>query len=103
MQATKLAKSLITQYGMDEVLGPRTYGEREELIFLGKEIHEQRDYSDKTAEMIDQQITKLISDAQKTAHTILTKHKAQLDKIVDELMKKETLERGDFEALFAKK
>jgi cell division protease FtsH len=103
MQATKLAKSLITQYGMDEVLGPRTYGEREELIFLGKEIHEQRDYSDKTAEMIDQQITKLISDAQKTAHSILTKQKAQLDKIVDELMKKETLERGDFEALFPKK
>jgi cell division protease FtsH len=103
MQATKLAKSLITQYGMDEILGPRTYGEREELIFLGKEIHEQRDYSDKTAEMIDQQITSLITQAQKTAQTILIKHKAQLDKIVDELMIKETLERGDFEALFPKK
>ncbi|MCX6744849.1 MAG: ATP-dependent zinc metalloprotease FtsH [Candidatus Parcubacteria bacterium] len=102
MQATKLAKSLITQYGMDEDLGPRTFGEREELIFLGKEIHEQRDYSDKTAEMIDQSITNLISQAQKTAKSILTKHKDQLDKIVEALLKKETLERGDFEALFKK-
>ncbi len=103
MQATKLAKSLITQYGMDEVLGPRTYGEREELIFLGKEIHEQRDYSDKTAEMIDQQISALIGQAQKTAKAILLKNKEQLDKIVNTLIKKETLERGDFEALFKNK
>ncbi len=101
-QATKLAKNLITRYGMDEDLGPRTFGEREELIFLGKEIHEQRDYSDKTAEMIDQSITNLISQAQKTAKNILTKHKDQLDKIVEALIKKETLERGDFEALFKK-
>lgn len=101
-QATKLAKSLITQYGMDEELGPRTFGEREELIFLGKEIHEQRDYSDKTAELIDQQISAMIAQAQKTAHTILTKQKDQLEKIVNELLKKETLERQDFEALFKK-
>lgn len=102
-QATKLAKSLITQYGMDETLGARTFGEREELIFLGKEIHEQRDYSEKTSELIDQQISAFIAQAQKTAHAILTKNKAQLDKIVKELLEKETLERGDFEALFPKK
>ncbi|MCX6739638.1 MAG: ATP-dependent zinc metalloprotease FtsH [Candidatus Parcubacteria bacterium] len=101
-QATKLAKSLITQYGMDDTLGARTFGEREELIFLGKEIHEQRDYSEKTSEMIDHQISALITQAQKTAKDILLKNKVQLEKIVSVLLEKETLERGDFEALFTK-
>jgi cell division protease FtsH len=66
-QATGLAKNIITEYGMDENVGPRTLGEREELIFLGKEIHEQRDYSEKTAELIDERISALISQAQETA------------------------------------
>jgi len=99
-QATLLAKKIITEYGMDENLGPRTLGEREELIFLGKEIHERRDYSEKTAEMIDERISMLITQAQETARHILTKDKKQLEKIVTELLKKETLEREAFEALF---
>jgi cell division protease FtsH len=98
--ATILAKKIVTEYGMDEDLGPRTLGEREELIFLGKEIHEQRDYSEKTAELIDQRINALISQAQNTAKNILTRDKKQLEKIVAELLKKETLERQEFEALF---
>ncbi|MBD3359279.1 MAG: ATP-dependent zinc metalloprotease FtsH [Candidatus Buchananbacteria bacterium] len=102
-EATKLAKKIITQYGMDEKLGPRTFGEKEELIFLGKEIHEQKDYSEKTAEMIDQQITQLIKNAQGTALEILTKKHKSLDKLVDELMKHETLERKAFEDIFKKK
>lgn len=101
-QATLLSKSIITEYGMDENLGPRTLGEREELIFLGKEIHERRDYSEKTAEMIDERINMLITQAQETAKHILTKDKKQLEKIVIELLKKETLEREAFEALFPK-
>jgi len=101
--ATKLAKEIITEYGMDENLGPRTFGEREELIFLGKEIHEQRDYSEKTAEQIDQQISFLINQAQTTAKNILTKKHDLLEKIVAELLKKETLEKEEFEALFKTK
>jgi len=101
--ATQLAKKIITEYGMDEALGPRTFGEREELIFLGKEIREQRDYSEKTAELIDQQISNLISQAQNTAQEILTKKKKYLEKIVKELLKKENLERESFEALFQPK
>ena len=99
-QATMLAKKIITEYGMDENIGPRTLGEKEELIFLGKEIHERRDYSEKTAELLDERISALISQAQETAKTILTKDKQQLEKIVVELIKKETLEREEFEALF---
>jgi cell division protease FtsH len=102
-EATKLAKKIITQYGMDEKLGPRTFGEKEELIFLGKEIHEQKDYSEKTAEMIDQQITQLIKNAQETALEILTKKRKSLDKLVNELIKHETLERKAFEAIFKQK
>ena len=69
------------------------------MIFLGKEINEQRDYSEKTAEQIDQQIKTLITEAQITAQTILTKKDKILKKIVAALLKKETLEREEFEAL----
>jgi cell division protease FtsH len=102
-QATQLAKKIITEYGMDETLGPRTFGEREELIFLGKEIHEQRDYSEKTAELIDQRISALISQAQATALNIITKKQKSLEKIVAALLTKETLEREDFEKLLGPK
>ncbi|MFA5188111.1 MAG: ATP-dependent zinc metalloprotease FtsH [Patescibacteria group bacterium] len=101
--ATSLAKELITEYGMDDSLGPRTFGEKEELIFLGKEIHEQRDYSEKTAELIDQQISSLINTARNTAYEIITKKKNLLEKIVAELMVKETLEKEDFEKLLGPK
>ncbi len=98
--ATQLAKKIVTEYGMDEKLGPRTFGEKEELIFLGKEIHEQKDYSEKTSELIDEEISALIKAAQKTAQEILTNDKKDLEKIVAALLKKETLEREEFEALF---
>ena len=101
--ATKLAREIVTEYGMDETMGPRTFGEKEELIFLGREIHEQRDYSEKTAEQIDQQISRLINQAQETAKEIITKKRILLEKIVKELILKETLEREDFEKLIGPK
>ncbi|MCX6746438.1 MAG: ATP-dependent zinc metalloprotease FtsH [Candidatus Parcubacteria bacterium] len=101
--ATKLAREIVTEYGMDETMGPRTFGEKEELIFLGREIHEQRDYSEKTAEQIDQQISRLINQAQETAKEIITKKRTLLEKIVRELILKETLEREDFEKLIGPK
>lgn len=103
MKATKLAKDLITRYGMSEELGPRTYGEREEMIFLGKEIHEQRDYSEKTAEKIDQEVFKLIMNASEKARKILTEQSSLLENIAKTLIEKETLEREEFEKIVGKK
>jgi len=102
-QATELAKKLITVYGMSEKLTPRTYGEREEMIFLGREIHEQRDYSEATAKAIDQEISSLISRAYKRARDIIKKHRDLLDKIVEKLLVQETLEKEEFEAIVGPK
>lgn len=99
-QATKLARRLVTEFGMSEHLGPRTFGEREELVFLGKEIHERRDYSEKVAEEIDKEVSDFIGHAYDTAHKIIKKSKIYLEEIVKRLMEKETLERGEFEAIF---
>ncbi|MFH0952219.1 MAG: ATP-dependent zinc metalloprotease FtsH [Patescibacteria group bacterium] len=100
--ATKLAKSLVTQFGMSEELGPRTYGQREEMIFLGREIHERRDYSENTAQMIDEEINKLIDTAYVRAQTIIKKHGSKLEEIVSILLERETIEREEFESLFTK-
>jgi cell division protease FtsH len=102
-EATKIARQLIMQYGMSDVLGPRTFGKREELIFLGREITEQRDYSEKIAELIDKEINKLITQAIKTAKNIIKKKQSKLKEIVANLMKKETLEKEEFEAIFTPK
>lgn len=99
-QATKLAKTIVTQYGMNDKLGSRTFGDMEDLIFLGREIHEQRDYSEKTAELIDNEVFELITNAKKTAKEIINKERKYLEKIVAILLDKETIERADFEAIF---
>lgn len=100
-QATKLARRLISDYGMSEKLGLRTFGQREELIFLGREIHEEKDYSEKIAEEIDQEITRMLDEAAKTALRIIKEKRQYLDKIADELITKETIEAEDFEKIFA--
>jgi cell division protease FtsH len=97
--ATRLARKLITDYGMSENLGPRTFGEKDELIFLGREIHEQRDYSEKIAEEIDREITDFIEVGSKLAKKIIVEKREYLDKIVDKLIEKETLEREAFETI----
>lgn len=93
--ATKTAKDMVTRYGMSDKLGPRTFGEHEEMIFLGKEIHEQRDYSDKTAEEIDKEIKALVEEAEKRANEIVTTNRQKMDLLVKELMDKETVEQED--------
>ena len=99
-QVTSLAKKLITSYGMSDKLGLRTFGEKEEMVFLGKEIHERRDYSEKTAEEIDAEIHRFTEEARKLAEKIITENRSQLDKIVVALKEKETLEAEEFKALF---
>jgi cell division protease FtsH len=100
-QLTDLARKLVTRYGMSEKLGPRTFGEQEELIFLGKEIVTEKDYSEKTAAQIDQEVNRFISDAQKTAQEILTSKRSLLDKIANRLIEKETIEKEEFEKIIA--
>ncbi|MBI4239566.1 ATP-dependent zinc metalloprotease FtsH [Candidatus Uhrbacteria bacterium] len=100
-KATHLAKRLVTDYGMSEHLGQRTFGTREELIFLGREITEQRDYSEKTAERIDEEVTNFIKGAYATAQKVIAGSREKLEAIVQLLLEKETLEREEFEAIFA--
>ncbi len=102
-EATRLAKNLVTQYGMSEALGPRTYGEREEMVFLGKEIHERRDYGDDTATLIDQEIMKLIKQNYERAKKIILKMKPKLTELTNRLLEKETIEQDEFEKLLAAK
>lgn len=99
-ETTKLAKRLVTEYGMSDKMGLRTFGEKDELVFLGRELHEQRDYSEKTAEEIDKEIHRLTNEASKLAQKIIVSEKNSLEKIVNALMEKETLEADEFEALF---
>ena len=100
-RATALARSLVTDYGMSENLGPRTYGEKEEMIFLGKEIHEQRDYSEKIAEKIDDEVAAFLDKAAKAALVIIEDKRKYIERVVAVLLEKETLEKDEFAALMA--
>ena len=100
-RATQLARKMITQYGMSENLGPQTFGQKEELIFLGREISEQRDYSEETARKIDYEVRNMIDKAYTIAKEIITKHRDKLDAIAQSLIEKETLDGEEFEAIFA--
>ena len=100
-RCTRLARELVTRYGMSEGLGPRVFGEHQEMVFLGKEIHEQRNYSEKTAELIDLEVEKLVNGAIETTRGIIRKEKMHLDKIAKALLEKEILEKEEFEAIFA--
>jgi len=102
-RATAVARSLVTDYGMSDHLGPRTYGAKEEMIFLGREIHEQRDYSESVAEKIDTEISGFIAQGEVKASEIINKEKAQLEKIVAVLLEKETIEKAEFEAIVGPK
>jgi len=98
-QATKLARAMITQYGMSELLGPRTFGQKEELIFLGREIAEQRDYSEEVARQIDTEVKRLVDTAYERAMKILKEHRAKLEELAKRLIEVETLEGPELEAL----
>ena len=97
---TRMARSMVTRLGMSSELGPMVYGQKEELIFLGREISEQRDYSEAIAEVIDQEVRKLISEAYVRAKDILTQYREMLDAVAQRLMEVETLSKEEFEAIF---
>ncbi|MBV6451738.1 MAG: ATP-dependent zinc metalloprotease FtsH [Anaerolineales bacterium] len=99
-QVTRLARSMVTRLGMSGELGPMMYGQKEELIFLGREISEQRDYSEAVAEQIDGEVRKIVDDSYKLAKKLLTKYRAQLDAVAGKLLEVETLTREEFEKIF---
>jgi cell division protease FtsH len=100
-KATGLARAMVTQYGMSEELGPLTFGKKDEMIFLGREISEQRNYSDEIAAKIDAEVRAIIDRAYERAKDALISQREVLDKLAALLIEKETIESEEFESLFA--
>ena len=98
-KASEIARRLVKEYGMSDKLGPVVFGEKEEMVFLGKEIGEQKNYSEKTAMEIDAEIIKLIKGAENTTIKILKEKKKLLEKVAQVLISKETIEKEEFEKL----
>jgi len=97
-KASHLARKIVKEWGMSS-LGPISFGDKEETVFLGKEISEQRNYSESVAEKIDKEIESIIKGAEKVATDIVKKKKPMLEKIAKILVEKETIERGEFEKI----
>jgi len=99
-RVTRMARAMVTRLGMSPRLGPMVYGQKEELIFLGREISEQRDYSEAVAEEIDSEVRRLVSEAYDSARRILTQYRDKLDAVAHRLLEVETISRDEFEGLF---
>ena len=90
-RATNTARAMVTQYGMSRKLGWRTFGRREDMIFLGREIHEERNYSDRVAELIDSEVDEIIKEAQDIAAKTLKKYAPELNILTERLLKEENI------------
>ncbi len=99
-RVSKLARTMVMRMGMSEDLGPMVYGQKEELIFLGREISEQRDYSENVAEKIDKEVRSIVNDAYREAKQILTDYREKLDAVATKLLEVETLSKEEFEKIF---
>jgi len=100
-KATDLARRMVTDFGMSDKLGLRTFGDKQELVFLGREISEQRNYGDKIADLIDEEVHGIITNAYESARKILTENKPRLVYLAETLIAKETLEGEELEAAFS--
>jgi cell division protease FtsH len=99
-RVTQLARQMVTRLGMSDELGPMVYGQKEELIFLGREISEQRDYSESVAQKIDIEVRRVVDGAYKQAKDMLTTYRKELDAVAEKLLEVETLSRSEFEKIF---
>jgi cell division protease FtsH len=99
-RVTRMARAMVTRLGMSTQLGPMVYGQKEELIFLGREISEQRDYSEAVAQDIDKEVRKLVSEAHEKARSILIEYRDKLDSVAKRLLEVETISREEFESIF---
>ncbi|MBI4786246.1 MAG: ATP-dependent zinc metalloprotease FtsH [Chloroflexi bacterium] len=99
---TDLARAMVTRYGMSDALGQRTFGAREELVFLGREISEQRNYGEEVAKQIDAEVKRIISAAHAKANEVLSTYRAQLDAVAQRLMVAESIDRDELARLVAR-
>jgi cell division protease FtsH len=93
-KVTHIARSMVTQWGMSSRLGPRTFGKRQSMVFLGRDISEERDYSERTAEEIDDEVRRLIDEAHEQCRKVLAEHRDKLNELAAALIEAETVE-GD--------
>ena len=98
-QATQIARKMVTEWGMSDLLGPMTFGKKNEEIFLGREIQSQRNYSEVTARMIDEEISKIIRNAQRVSETILNDNEDLLHSMAKSLLMHETIDAKDIDKL----
>ncbi len=99
-RVTRMARAMVTRLGMSSELGPMVYGQKEELIFLGREIAEQRDYSEAVAQEIDKEVRRLVNEAYEKARAILIEYRDKLDEVAKRLLEVETISREEFERIF---
>jgi cell division protease FtsH len=100
-KATDIARRMVTEFGMSDRLGPLSFGKRDELVFLGREIGEQRNYSDDVAKQIDEEVRAIIDKAYERAIDVITTHRDRLDKLAEKLIAEETVDAEEFEKLFS--
>ena len=100
-KATDLARRMVTEFGMSDKLGPLSFGKRDEMVFLGREIGEQRNYSDDVAKLIDEEVRRIVDTAYSRAQEVLTTHKDRLVALAEKLVAEETVDAAEFETLFA--
>jgi cell division protease FtsH len=98
-RATALARRMVTQFGMSELIGPLAVGDKEQEIFLGREFAQRREISERTAQMVDDEVKRLVDEACARATTIILEHRELLDRIADALLERETIDREDLDRL----
>ena len=99
-KATEMARHMVTKYGMSEKLGPLQYGKSDEMIFLGRQISEERNYSEDTSKIIDSEVHEIVDRARRRAYEVLTKNRDILDAVVARLIQQETLSSDEFNKMF---
>jgi len=97
---TRTARDMVTRYGMSDVLGPITYGQKQELVFLGRELSDQRNYSEAIARQIDHEVRRMVTEAYDTARRLLSENLERVHRVASKLLEVETLDRTEFEAVF---
>ncbi len=100
-KATDLARRMVTEFGMSDKLGPLSFGKRDEMVFLGRSMGEQRDYSEEVAQTIDEEVRAIIDKAYERATEVLTTHRDKLTALAEKLVAEETVDADGFEALFS--
>ncbi|MFN8492685.1 MAG: ATP-dependent zinc metalloprotease FtsH [Caldilineaceae bacterium] len=100
-QLTQTARAMVTKYGMSDLMGPLQFGQQEELVFLGRELAEQRDYSEEVAEQIDQEVQRIVDSAYQRVRELLSNNLNKLHAVARNLIERETLSNDEFEQVFA--